>query len=340
MSRSSRKGFAWLLAVALIVPIRVWAADWPTWRFGALAFGDLYHVRSNHLPAADGDSGLFLRRGYLTLDSEFSERFFGRIRLELNQSGDYISDQLELDFKDFYLGATLGRHRALAGLSPTPTFDVIERHWGLRYVARTPMDLQGIASRSSGLAISGPLNRSGTLSYRAMLSVALDYGRETNENDRVMGAIGWSPNDAWTFDLYADAEGQDGQRDRTTYQLFAARRTDRVRWGIQYSNQDREQDAPLELASAFMVLKLGAQDSLYGRVDRLIEPSPKGNDIDYIPFDPSARATALFAGWERRFGQHFRMTPNAVVIRYDRNADGVRPETDVHLRLTLFVDFE
>ena len=39
---------------------------------------------------------------------------------------------------------------------------------------------------------------------------------------------------------------------------------------------------------------------LVGRIDRLIEPSPRGNDIDYIPFDPSAPATLYLAAFEHQ----------------------------------------
>ena len=54
-----------------------------------------------------------------------------------------------------------GRHRVLFGLSPTPTLDLIESIWGFRYLARTPMDLQGVASRDT---VKGPLNAARTLS--------------------------------------------------------------------------------------------------------------------------------------------------------------------------------
>jgi hypothetical protein len=96
----------------------------------------------------------------------------------------------------------------------------------------------------------------------------------------------------------------------------------------------------VELASAFVVGKVGERTSLVGRVDRLLEPSPKGDGISYLPIDPSARATMYFAGLEFRLNPHLTLTPNAVVTTYDRNDQGARPETDVYLRLTLFINFE
>ena len=48
----------------------------------------------------------------------------------------------------------------------------------------------------------------------------------------------------------------------------------------------------------------------------------------------------LLAGLEYRFAPSFRITPNVIWTTYDRSADGVRPDDDLHLRLTFFLDLE
>jgi len=45
-------------------------------------------------------------------------------------------------------------------------------------------------------------------------------------------------------------------------------------------------------------------------------------------------------GVEFRLTQHLLITPNAVITYYDRKDEGIRPETEFHLRLTFFLDFE
>ncbi|HKX57610.1 MAG TPA: hypothetical protein VJN01_15980, partial [Xanthomonadales bacterium] len=122
--------------------------------------------------------------------------------------------------------------------------------------------------------------------------------------------------------------------------VFAAHETGSMRWGVQYSYQDRGADSPLDVASAFLVARAGEKRNWIARVDRLFEPSPRGNGIDYLPFDPTAPATLLLGGLEFQAHEHFTLTPNVVVIYYDHNDEGVRPETDVHLRLSFFVNFE
>lgn len=309
-------------------------------RVGGLLFGDVYSVPSYHTDEGDGAAGAVLRRGYLTFDGDFSEHWYGRLRFELNQAGELETYTFDASFKDLYLGWRAGRHRLLFGLSPTPTFDLIESMWGFRYLVKTPLDLQGVASRDTGVAAQGPLDAAGTLRYRAMVGAGLEFGNESGDGRKWMGALSWQPSPRWTLDFYVDYEMLEGPTDRQTLQAFAGYRTDRFRFGAQYSHQDREDDPRLELASAFAVFRLAKNASLVGRVDRLLEPSPKGDDIPYLPFDPTARATMFVGGLEFRVTPHLSITPNTVVKFYDRNDQGIRPSTDVHLRLTIFLDLE
>jgi hypothetical protein len=307
---------------------------------GGLVFGDFYGVPSSHLRDGDGSGGMRVRRGYLTFDGEFGDRWFGRLRFELNQAGTFDTYTFDLAFKDLYAGLRVEEHRLLFGLSPTPTFDSIENVWGLRYLARTPLDMQGVPSRDTGVAARGPLNGSGSLSYRAMAGVGAEFGNESGDGVKWMGALNWRPSSGWAVDLYADYEKREGETDRSTLQGFLSYSGEAVRWGAQYSNQDRQDEAPLELLSGFVVADLSDDTSLVGRVDRLLEPSPKGDDIAYIPFDPSSRATLLLGAVEFRVREWFSWTPNVLFIVYDRNQKGMKPPTDAYLRLTFFLDLE
>ena len=308
--------------------------------FGGLAFGDLYHVVANHLPDADGATGAVLRRGYLTLDVDMPSAWFARARIEINQAGEYETYTFEADFKDLHVGRDFGRHRVIAGLAPTPTFDLIEGHWGLRYLMRTPMDLQGVASRDVGLYAAGPFNASGSLSYRAMVGAGLEFGNETGDGRKFMGAVAWRPHERWVVDLYADYEKLSGPADRTTLQAFLGYQAERVRWGLQYSHQDRQEEPRLQLASGFVVYDFSDEIAGIVRVDRLIAPSPSGNNISYIPFAPEAPATMLLTAVELHLVDVFRMTPNVLFIDYDRTPEGDQPPSDLSLRLTLFLDLE
>ena len=307
---------------------------------GGLLFGDIYYVDGHHMPESVGALGAVLRRGYLTLNSHFAGDWDARLRLELNQSGDFEDYSFELRAKDLFVAHSFGRHRFVFGLSPTPTFDLLESYWGRRYLLRTPMDLQGVASRDTGISAQGPLNATGALSYRAMLGAGLELGNETGDGTKGMAAITWRPDEHWAVDVYADYERLPGPADRRTWQIFAGYRDERLSFGAQYSDQDRQDDPPLELASAYATLEWSASRSIIARVDRLLESSPTGNNISYLPFDPSSRATMFVGGLEFRLTGNLRITPNIVYTHYDRDDEGVRPDSDRYARLTFFVDYE
>jgi hypothetical protein len=307
---------------------------------GGLLFGDLYTIPGHHTTVGDGASGFVLRRGYLTANFTLGDAWQGRARIEVNQDGEFETYSFDTRLKDLYLARKLGRQDFVIGLSPTLTYDLIESTWGARYLMRTPLDLQGVPSRDTGITLKGPLGHNGRLGYRAMYGSGLEYANQGGGGDKLMGALTWSLPSGVQVDLYVDHEKRAGITDRNTWQVFAGQKTDSLRWGLQYSHQDRQDDPKLELASVFVVSAWREDLSLIGRIDRLLEPSPRGDGIAYVPFDPSARATMTLAGMEYRVSSVFRITPNVIWTTYDRNADGLRPDDDLHLRLTLFLDLE
>jgi hypothetical protein len=322
------------------VPVHADDAAGNTVQLGGLLFGDVYTIASHHSAEGDGASGFVLRRGYLTANFLFSQAWRGRARIEVNQDGDFESYSFDTQLKDLYLARTANDRELVIGLSPTLTYDLIESIWGARYLMRTPMGLQGVPSRDTGITLKGRLTHSGSVSYRAMYGSGLEYANQGGGGDKLMGALTWRLWSGVQVDFYADHEKRTGETDRSTWQVFAGHRTGALRWGVQYSHQDRQNDPKLELASAFVVCSLRDKLSVIGRVDRLLEPSPRGDGIAYVPFDPTARATMVLAGLEYRFSEVFRLTPNVIWTTYDVNAAGVRPNDDLHLRLTLFLDLE
>jgi hypothetical protein len=307
---------------------------------GGLLFGDVYTIPSHHSAAGEGASGLVLRRGYFTANVRFGDGWRGRARLEVNQDGEFEEYSFDTRLKDFYLARKFGRREIVVGLSPTLTYDLIEATWGARYLMRTPLDLQGVPSRDTGVTLKGVVNEAAGLRYRVMYGSGLEYANQGGGGDKLMGALTWSPSERLDIDLYTDYEKRPGPTDRQTWQLYLGNGGKRLRWGLQYSHQDRQDDPALELASGFLVAGMRETVSFIARIDRLLEPSPRGDDIAYIPFDPSARATMTLAGVEWRLTPIFRVTPNVIWTTYGINSDGVRPDDDLHLRLTFFLDLE
>jgi len=223
-----------------------------SYKFKGLIFGDLYYVQNHHLPEANNIGGAVMRRAYFTFDTKFASNWYTRLRFEANQSGEYQNYNSEVDLKDFFIGYRTEKIKIVAGLSPTKTFDIIEEFWGLRYLARTPMDMQGSPSREWGLAVDGVISSKLGLKYRTMLSHDVDLGGETGDGVRIQGALSWQPDNIWTVDVFTDYEQVERESNRNTYQIFVGYEKEKFRWAAQYSFQDRQKDTGLELFSAFI----------------------------------------------------------------------------------------
>lgn len=331
------------LAVILVCSSPVAAQEsepyFPEVSFDLLAFGDIYWVASHHGEENENVAGAWLRRAYVTWDFDFSKRLSARWRYELNQGGDFEEYSFELGVKDFWLAWKLdGGHKLMVGLQPTLTFDVIEAFWGLRYLERTPLDDQGIASRDTGLSIKGPLAKDGELGYRLMYAPPVKVGKDGNDSGKLMAALSWEPDPEWVIDFYFDLEDFSGKSDRATVQGFVGTKNEQRRLSLQYSYHDRHEEGRLRLVSGFAKVKLDEKSSFLGRFDRLFDPSLKGEDIDYLPMNPDASATLWIVGVERKLNRYLRITPNLEMIRYDRIEEtGVRPKNDILVRITLDV---
>jgi hypothetical protein len=163
---------------------------------------------------------------------------------------------------------------------------------------------------------------------------------DKNPFDKIMAGATWRSPTGFLIDAYLDRESRPGPYDRSTVQFLMGKKTEQYSIGLEYTHEDRGEDPDLELATMMAVMKLNGPWSLMGQAHRLLKPSVKGNDIAYIPFDSSAKATNLVAGLEYRVNQHFTVSPNVVWTHYSVNELGQRPDDDIHLRLTFYVNFE
>lgn len=316
------------------------AADALEFDVKGLMFGDLYYIPSHHTPVGDNASGAVLRRIFLTTDARYGADWTGRLRFEAFHEGAFENYELSHRIQDMGVGKNLAGHQISGGLIPTISFDLIEAFWGKRYLMRTAPDMQGIAARDLGISAKGKLSQSGEWSYRAMYGSTETWEADKNPHDKFMGATTWRPTPGVLLDAYVDYEARPGRFDRSTYQLFAAQQNKSYSLGFVYTHQDRQNDPTLELAALMGVAHVSDKIDFITQVQRLFQPSIKGNDIAYIPFDPSATATNFVAGIEYRLSDRIFITPNIVYTHYGINPQGVRPEDDLHLRLTFFFNYE
>ena len=323
------------------------AQDTP-YKFSGLMFGDYYSVTSHHDPDIKGSNGFWFRRIYLTYDHKLNSNFSTRIRLEMGSAGNFSTTSAALVpfIKDAYIKWIINPdHQAFLGISQPPTFSVIEKVWGYRFIEKTPLDLQRWASsRDFGIALNGTLDVGDDLKYNIMFGNGEGEKSETNKGKKLMISLGYDITQNLMVEGYLDWDDKPGSTDYFTYQLFAAYQTDDMAAGVQFAHQIRgvanAEDEKLSLLSVFVRQKTSENFALVGRVDRMFDPNSRADSQVYLPFDPNSKSTLIIAGLDYSPISQVHFTPNIEVVLYDKNAQDVKPDSDIIPRITFFCQFK
>jgi hypothetical protein len=311
---------------------------------GGLLFGDAYAVVTHHDPAIDGANGFWLRRGYFTVDFAVAERWSARFRLEVNSPGDFTTNAKLAPFvKDAYLAWKRDGHELYLGISPSPTFELVEDFWGYRAVEKTPLDLYRVGnSRDFGVAYRGRA-AGGAVSWHAMLGNGAGEGAETGEGKKAMLSVAVRPTTQLVAEVYGDFEDRPESADRTTFHGFVGFRGGRFRSGVEYASQDRQvaggADQTLAVGSVFGVLDWSAKVSLLARFDRSFDGNPDAAQIPYLGLAENTEFDLALLGVDYRIDRSISLIPNVEYVAYRGTGGLPAPADDLIARLTLYVRF-
>jgi hypothetical protein len=334
------KGFA--TALLLLLPVCVFAGEG---KFSGELFGDVYWIADNHDSALVDMNGTWMRRMNLTYDYKFDESLSSRVRFEAASPGDFTSNATMLTYmKDVWIKYQSGNYAVIAGLSPTPTLSMVEEVWGYRAIEKVPAELQRLAtSRDMGLSFNGAIGEDKRVTYQFMGGNGSALQGETDSKKKIMGALRFWLTSQVVVEGYGDYEDRTNSGDRQTYHGLVGYKADRLRAGVQYVQQNRDEvgeDVELRIASGFIAGAANDKLWLFARVDRNLDPNPDGDSIAYIPFDPSAANTFILAGVDYRLADMVSLSPNVEVVVYDEpDAGGPTPDTDVIPRVTFSCKF-
>jgi len=332
-----------LLALCLLFIGTATAQQTDNGKISGIVFGDYYWIAANHNDNLEGDNGFWLRRVYFTYDRNLSDSFSSRVRLEMSSPGDFITNaKLTAVIKDAYLKWKYNGQQVIFGISPTPSFSVVENYWRYRFMEKTPLDLQGYASsRDFGIAAKGPLNNEGTVKYHFMFANGNSNKSETNKGKKVMLSLGYFPGN-FVIEAYGDWERMPADVNYVTLQGFAAYQNKQFTAGVQYAYQVRDDGFPdndQSLLSLFTHFK--ANEDLTGvlRLDHTFEANPAGGGIDYIPFSNDAEATLIIAGLDYTPAENIHVVPNIESVAYGETPAGDTPDADLIPRMTVSFNF-
>ncbi|RME53485.1 MAG: hypothetical protein D6790_17650 [Caldilineae bacterium] len=335
----------WMVVAGLAVLLGgLQQAEAQNTKFSGYMFGDYYYVAASHNPDLEERNGFWFRRIYFTFDQGIAEGWSVRLRTEMAQPGDFTSgSKMTPVVKDAYVKWTNGRHTILLGISPTPTWDRVEKAWGYRAVEKTALDLYKFgSSRDFGLAARGKLDADGRVQYHVMVANGASNGTETDKGKKVLASLAFSPVKAFTVEGYADYEDRPGRTNRTTLQGAAWYSRKEGRLGVQYAHQIQQKadggEDTFDVFSVFGAVRL--QDKLHAlaRFDRQFQPNPKASSIAYVPFAEDAEASFIVVGLDYALTDKVHVMPNVEVVTYSEAA-GATSDSDVLARFTFYYKF-
>lgn len=341
---SARSMFGWLLTLVMVptlLAIGTGRASAQETSIGGLFFGDYYGVLSHHDTDVDGANGFWARRMYLTINSKLSSKWDARVRFEAATPGDFSTSATMQPFlKDLWVRWRSGNHRIVIGLSPSPTWSLLQSLWGYRPVEKTPMDLFKMgSSHDFGIAFQGSLDENRKVRYHIMFANGASTKTETNKGKKIMGALQFYPTDNLILEVYADQEDRASGDDRTTYTATAIVRGERGRLGLLAARQERAvpgaADQNVDVFSVFGVLKANERVNLLARWDRMASPIPDGAEISYFRMDPTSEGNFFLAGVDIQLDDNVHLVPNLEFVSYD--TAGI--DSDIFLRTTFSVTF-
>ena len=324
----------WLTLVSIVLASQVTVAG--ETKFSGIAFGDYFYIAANHADSLEGQNGFWIRRLYFTVDQTIAPQWDMRFRLEASSPGDFSGSATSMTpfVKDAYLRWQPGSHAILIGISPSPTWEVVEEVWGFRPVEKTPLDLQRMGSaREFGISIKGSIGQGKTVRYHAMVGNGAAEKSETDKYKKLLGSIGFYPTGQIVLEGGADFEPRKGHFDRFTLQGFAAYRAEDFRIGALLAHQSRQNgidaqgnrndNVMLNVGSIFVAGSVLPRVWLLGRIDRVFDPNPDAAKIPYIPFAGGTKSTLLLGGVDYSPADNVHLIPNLEIVTYDG------PDTDV-----------
>ncbi len=317
-------------------------------KFSGYMIGDYYYNASHHNSDLNELHGFWFRRIYFTYDYNINNNFSSRLRLEMNNDGSYEDAEVITPFiKDAYLTYKFGNQKAYFGISPPPTFSLIEKIWGYRSVEKTALDLQRMASsRDFGLSVKGQFDSAGKFKYNVMYGNGAGNRQEIDKGKSFMTSLSYWATKEIVFEIYGDYADRPGKADTYIGQAFLGFKSEILHGGIQFSHQNLKgkngtiDEIKLNILSVFLSGKVINNIKLIGRIDKMFDPNPEGENIAYTPVDNSASFTMFLAGIDFNVVDGVSIIPNIKYFKYDENENGITPGNDIYAWLTLFWKFK
>ncbi len=317
------RGIVAVLSLGLFGP-----AEGAEGKIKGVAFGDYYYVATG---TDKNENGFRFRRIYLTYDMKWNDRWSGRVRYEANDAGFGGEDKMRPFVKHGYLRYRANGRAVNMGLFGTPTWNVSERIWGYRSIAKTIMDMRKIGSSADiGVGFKGRLDGAGRVNAQLMFGNGSGQRSEVDNGKKLYTLLHVKPTDAIEATVYLDWEGKPEGRDRVTFAGMLGMSGEEFRGGIEgFVRMNRNggggDDIRIRGVSVFCAANARPRVDIFARLDYYDPGRSTGQDEE----------TMVIGGVDIAPAGNIHIMPNVVATIYaPSNAD-----TEVIPRMTVFYKF-
>jgi len=332
-----------LLGLLFVVPQQLFSDD-----IKGYMIPEYYYVAGQNEADLEGQNGFWLRRIYFGYNTKLGDGWSARVRFEMNSPAfeegtvdPYIKNaHLQKEFKS---GLKL-----IMGIIEPPSFNMIEKFWGYRFVEKTAPDFFKMASsRDFGLALEK--QEDSGLVYTVMFGNYSSNKGEDNKGKAVYGRLGFVK-DAFHLEVNGHYAG-DGSKKIIYLAGFGGVKGDWGRLGaglyFRSENPDEGDAYDVTVLSAHGTVKMGEKSEFFARVDSFFNEGLK-DPGGYVPIlAKGEKPTFVIAGFNFKIHKMVELSPNVKWVMYggdgrDLDADGILDDlgSDFYINLTAKVSFK
>lgn len=322
------------LAVMSVMGVNAWADEIEGYMVPE------YYMVANHYSGEkgiEGDHGFWLRRIYFGYNAELGDDWSARVRFEMN-SAAFASSELIPYVKDAFVKKKFGGMAIIAGIIEPPSFNLVEKFWGYRYIEKTAPDYFKLASsRDFGIALDG--KTAGGIVYTVMYGNYSSNKGEAEKGKVVYGRLGYEAKTAY---VEANAHfGGDAGKDKFYLTLFGGLKGDWGRFGVGYHMFSQEPKTGKKeetgVVSGFAVLNLSKKTEVFARYDHLTDFMLK-DLADYLVIPGKHyKPRVIMAGVNFKVSKNVELSPN---FRYVFYTGDNKPKGDLYMFLTAKISYK
>ena len=156
-------------------------------------------------------NGFLIRKIYFTYDSDISDKFSVRFRLNAEPETQLPNGKMGVDVKDAFLKwkNIFPGSDFFFGLQPTPAFYTTVNFWGYRLLEKAPLDLRSIVpSRDIAVSLKGRLDSKGIFNYWFLIGNGKNNSPDIDKYKRIYAHVHLIPSKSWNIILYGDIKFQ------------------------------------------------------------------------------------------------------------------------------------